>query len=69
MATSQAKTERKTVTLSLRTIAYLEQLAGLGTHGDCLTDVAKSLIEQGIRDAIDKGYLELKHNSDGEKIR
>jgi hypothetical protein len=43
--------------LGLKTHAFLEVLARKGTHGTNATDVAKSLIEQGIRDAIKEGFL------------
>ena len=59
MATGQSKTKRQHVTLSLKTLAYLEELAKRGTHGDSVPDVAKSLIESGIRQAIEAGYVKL----------
>ena len=59
MAKGQSKTERQWVTLSVKTLEYLEILAAKGTHGDSVPDVAKSLIEQGIRVAIEAGYLKL----------
>jgi hypothetical protein len=43
--------------LGLKTHAFLEVLARKGTHGTNANDVAKSLIEQGIRDAIKEGFL------------
>ena len=49
--------ERLQVMLGLKTHAFLEVLARKGTHGTNATDVAKSLIEQGIRDAIKEGFL------------
>ncbi len=57
MAKSQAKTERLQVTLSLQTIAFLTLLSEKGTHGTGPTDVAKTLIEQGIRRAIRGNFL------------
>jgi hypothetical protein len=45
------------VMLGLKTHAFLEVLARKRTHGTNATDVAKSLIEQGIRDAIKEGFL------------
>lgn len=59
MAIAQAKTTRKTFTLSEKTLSYLQELASLGTHGDNVTDVGKTLIEQGIRTAIEEGYIVL----------
>jgi hypothetical protein len=57
-------TERLPVTLSRATRAYLEELARNGTHGNRATEVAKSLIEQGIRDAIEKGFVKIRTADD-----
>ena len=59
MAKGQNKTKRQWVTLSFKTLEYLEILATKGTHGDSVPDVAKSLIELGIRTAIETGYLKV----------
>ncbi len=59
MAKGQTSTTRQNVTLSHKTKAYLAALAGMGTHGDSVSDVAKTLIEQGIREAIQNGFLKL----------
>ena len=61
----KAKTERLSVTLALPTLSYLADLAQVGIHGTSVTDVAKSLIEQGIRDAIKQNFLKPKASSDG----
>lgn len=45
-------TERFQTTLSVRTVAYMRALAKKGTHGSGLPAVGRSLIEQGIRQAI-----------------
>lgn len=50
-------TERLQVMLAAKTHALLAVLAEKGTHGTSATDVAKSLIEQGIRDAKKDGFL------------
>ncbi len=52
-----ADTERRPVTLAVATWDYLDQLSKLGTHGTCVPDVAKTLIEDGIRQAIRNGFL------------
>ena len=36
----------------------MDQLSKLGTHGTSVPDVAKTLIEDGIRQAIKEGFLE-----------
>ena len=43
--------------MKLPQLVYLEQLSKLGTHGTCVPDVAKTLIEDGIRQAIKEGFL------------
>jgi hypothetical protein len=52
-----ADTERKPITLAVATWEYLDQLSRLGTHGTSVPDVAKTLIEDGIRQAIKDGFL------------
>jgi len=58
-----AGTERKPITLAVATWDYLEQLSRLGTHGTSVPDVAKTLIEEGIRQAIKDGFL--RFNNEG----
>jgi hypothetical protein len=60
------KTERLQVMLSLKTHGYLAVLADKGTHGTHATDVAKTLIEEGIRLAIKDGLLD---KADVQKIQ
>jgi hypothetical protein len=52
-----ADTDRRPLTLAVATWAYLDQLSKLGTHGTSVPDVAKTLIEEGIRQAIKDGFL------------
>jgi hypothetical protein len=52
-----ADTERRPITLAVATWDYLDQLSKLGTHGTSVPDVAKTLIEDGIRQAIKDGFL------------
>ncbi len=52
-----ADTDRRPITLALATWEYLDQLSKLGTHGTSVPDAAKTLIEEGIRQAIKDGFL------------
>jgi hypothetical protein len=52
-------TDRRKCTLSLVTIRYLEALSKKGTHGRGISGVMTTLIEQGVRQAIEKGYIKL----------
>jgi hypothetical protein len=52
-----ADTDRRPVTLAVTTWEFLDQLSKLGTHGTSVPDVAKTLIEEGIRRAIKDGFL------------
>jgi hypothetical protein len=52
-----AHTDRRPITLAVATWEYLDQLSKLGTHGTSVPDVAKTLIEDGIRQAIKDGFL------------
>lgn len=55
-----APKKRFELTLAVETYAFLEALKKLGTHGSTARAVARTLIEMGIRDAIERGYLKLK---------
>ena len=55
-----ADTDKRSITLSQKTWAYLEELSKQGTHGTNVPDVAKSLIEEGVRQAVRDGFLKLK---------
>jgi hypothetical protein len=57
MAKSKIHTERLQVMLALKTHALLAILANKGMLGTSPTDVAKSLIELGIREAKKEGFL------------
>ncbi|EJW12281.1 hypothetical protein A33M_2191 [Rhodovulum sp. PH10] len=63
MATEKAETDRIPITLSLATIGYLERLVRQGTHGTSVPGVARTLIEEGIRNAIKDGLLAIRDNS------
>jgi hypothetical protein len=55
-----ADTDRRPITLANITWDYLEELSKRGTHGTSVPDVAKSLIEEGVRQAIKDGFLKPK---------
>ena len=55
--------ERRYCTLSPITVRRLQLLAKRGTHGTSVPKVMTTMIEQGIRDAIEKDYLKIE---DGE---
>ena len=57
MVRKKAETGRLQVVISLQSHAFLEVLARKGTHGSSVTDVARTLIEQGIRTALERGHL------------
>jgi hypothetical protein len=50
--------KRKGVTVGEGTMFYLERLVKVGTHGDSVVDVMRSLIEEGVRNAIESGLIE-----------
>lgn len=60
-----AETKRFQTTLSLRTHAYLTALAKKGTHGSSEPAVGRSLIEEGVRQAIKDNFITAE---DGEII-
>ncbi|TPL38885.1 hypothetical protein [Mesorhizobium sp. B2-4-6] len=57
MADDKASSERFQAMLSARTVAYLKALARKGTHGSSVPAVGRSLIEQGIRQAIVEKFI------------
>jgi hypothetical protein len=57
MTTGKPPTERLQVMLALKTHAFLAILAEKGMHGTSIPDVAKSLIENGIREARRDGHF------------
>ena len=52
-------TKRLDFTVSAQTHRFLSALKKRGTHGGSVAKVARALIEQGIREAIDKHYISL----------
>jgi hypothetical protein len=46
------------------TIRYLDQLAKKGTHGTTASECARTFIEEGVRNAIGRGFL--RHIVNGE---
>ena len=57
MANEEPNTDRKSCTLAMVTIRYLEALSKKGTHGTGVSKVMTTLIEQGIRQAIREGFI------------
>ncbi len=57
MAQGKTATIRKNITLSVTTVAYLEDIAKTGTHGSDVPAVIRSLAEQGVRRAIRDGLI------------
>ena len=62
-----ADTDRRPITLALATWEFLNQLSKLGTHGTSVPDVAKTLIEEGIRQAIKEGFLKQRPAASTER--
>ena len=52
--------KRLDFTVSAQTYRFLSALKKRGTHGGSVAKVARSLIEQGIREAIDKRYISIE---------
>jgi hypothetical protein len=57
MAYDKLPTKPLKVTLAVATIELLKKLMGEATHGTSIPDVAKTLIEEGLRTAKEKGHL------------
>jgi hypothetical protein len=55
---SMADTERFQAMLSARTMSYLRALAKKGTHGSSIPAVGRSLIENGVRQAIIEKFID-----------
>jgi hypothetical protein len=53
-------TTRKTCTLAVLTVRRLERLKQRATHGTSISGVMTALIEAGVRDALEKGYIRLE---------
>ncbi|HZT86516.1 MAG TPA: hypothetical protein VFA12_01020 [Stellaceae bacterium] len=60
MALGQNPTRRIQITLSLRTHDYLAALARRGTHGSSIVDVARTLVEEGVRRAIRENFIAIE---------
>jgi hypothetical protein len=63
MALGQNPTRRIQITLSTRTHDFLAALARRGTHGSSIVDVARTLVEQGVRDAIRQNFIKIEEGS------
>ena len=60
MADGKAPSERLQTMLAVETIEYLRALAATGLYGTSIPAVGRALIEQGVRDAIEKGFIKAK---------
>lgn len=60
MSKGKAKTVRKTITIAVTTFRYLERLAEKGTHGSDWSGVARGFVEEGVRQAIKDGFINLE---------
>ncbi len=60
MAQGKTPTRRKTITLAVTTLAYVEALAETGTHGSDVTGVLRTLVEEGVRRAIKDKFISMK---------
>jgi len=64
MRQGKAPIVRKNVSFNEATIAYVEALARTGTHASDVSGVIRSLVEEGVRNAIRDGLLPRpKHES------
>ena len=52
--------DRVSPRISAETQLYLKELLATGLYGSSIDGVARSLIEQGIREAIGKGHIKPK---------
>jgi len=55
VAQGKAKTVRKGVVIAESTMRYLEDMVGI--YGTDVVDVMRSLIEEGVRNAITEGFI------------
>jgi hypothetical protein len=58
----EAKTDRKTCTLTVLTIRRLERLAKRASHGGSVPKIMTNFIEAGVRQAINDGYIRLEED-------
>jgi hypothetical protein len=54
------KTTRLTVSLSSEVVAYLDELARIGIHGKTASEVAKTLIGNGIERLVKDGIVRIR---------
>lgn len=60
MAQGKTATVRKNITLSAATVGYLEVLARAGTHGSDVVAVIRTMVEEGVRNAIRDRFIETR---------
>jgi hypothetical protein len=56
-AAPEGDTKKKSCTLTISTVRYLEKIAEVGTHGGTMSAVMTRLIEEGVRQAIRDGFV------------
>lgn len=69
MAYEKLSTKQLKVTLAVITVEQLAQLMKQGAHGTSVPDVAKTLIEEGLRQAKKDGHLKPDDSSTGQAPR
>jgi hypothetical protein len=60
MARKTAEVERLNIRMSPVLHAYLGDLSDLGLHGDCRSDVARTLLGREVERLIKEGFLKLR---------
>jgi Arc/MetJ-type ribon-helix-helix transcriptional regulator len=58
MALGQTPTRRIQVTLSVQMHDYLAAIVRTGMYGSSVVDVARNLVEDGVRRAIEKDFIQ-----------
>ncbi len=58
MPKKNTETIRWNVTFSTAIADYLKDLAAKGTHGSDVVGVIRTMVEQGVRDAIREGFID-----------
>lgn len=62
MAQARGKSDRgepQKITFSAATLGYLEALVRVGTHGESVNDVVRTMVRDGVRAAIKDGLIKV----------
>ena len=62
---SGGPTRRYEVRLSIQTLNYLNSIKKTGTYGRTVSSVVRTFIDAGVREAIDRRYIQI--TDDGTK--